>query len=142
MNQKFQRDEEEKENEKEEEINLVKTYTWPITFSLTIFKKNRKFQVCLPVLSHFDLLSLLDKNKSRFELIMSIFISTLVSLLASLVFLQPNVYGFGCIDQSDQISYTSPHIHSNMSIFELILFCFILASSQYSLLKSAQPDRY
>ncbi|CAF0827808.1 unnamed protein product [Brachionus calyciflorus] len=66
---------------------------------------------------HFDLLAMLDKNNSLLELLTTIFLSVLVSIFTSLI-LNENIY---------QDLY-------------LVLFCFIVASCYYSLLKSVQPD--
>ncbi|XP_076252556.1 pecanex isoform X2 [Rhynchophorus ferrugineus] len=68
-------------------------------------------------LDRLGLLALLDRNLTLFETILAIIISVLVSVLGS-VLLYLNFY---------------------RDIYAFI-FCFIMASSQYSLLKSVQPD--
>jgi hypothetical protein len=66
---------------------------------------------------HFSLLAMLDKNESFVELIATLVISLLVALFASLI-LYERLY-------DDMVA---------------ILFCFIIASCHYSLIKSVQPD--
>ena len=60
---------------------------------------------------------MLDRNKNIGELALTIFMSTLVSVFASLILCE--------------------RIYEDML---LILFCYIVASCHYSLLKSVQPD--
>jgi hypothetical protein len=112
----------------DQEIKIKKAYTWPIKKGFQIAGKlYYLLDMEVPVLSHYDLCAALDRNKSWSDLWISVVLSTLSSAVASLVFLNENIYGFG----SSQ---------ANMNIFVLVLFCFILASSQYSLVKSVQPD--
>ncbi|GAB1609485.1 1,Pecanex 2,Pecanex 3, pecanex [Argonauta hians] len=69
---------------------------------------------------HFDrlqLLALLDRNLTIFENFVAIFMAVAVSSLGAVVL--------------------SSHFYKDFYIF---IFCFILASCQYSLLKSVQPD--
>ena len=104
-------------------------------------KENAKLELRVP--SHFALLSLLDKNRNLCEIFLSILLFTLVSSLASLIFLNENIYGFGTVYQLDQHTITTTATTTsggNMNIFCLLLFSFIVASCQYSLLKSVQPD--
>lgn len=84
-----------------------KIYKWELTNSITL---NIPF-------NHYSLLAMLDRNASACELLLSIVISTLVSVLASLI-LNEQIY--------DDLL--------------LIIFCTIVASCHYSLLKSVQPD--
>ena len=84
-----------------------KIYKWKLTKSITLD---------IPF-NHYSLLAMLDRNSSFFELLLSIFISTMVSVFASLI-LSEQIY--------DDIL--------------LIIFCAIVASCHYSLLKSVQPD--
>ena len=66
---------------------------------------------------HFSLLAMLDKNRNLIELISCIFMATCVSMFAALILCE--------------------QIYDD---FVLVLFCFIVASCHYSLLKSVQPD--
>jgi hypothetical protein len=66
---------------------------------------------------HFSLLAMLDKNRNLIELISSIFMAICVSIFAAII-LYEQIY----------------------DDFLLVLFCFIVASCHYSLLKSVQPD--
>lgn len=84
-----------------------KIYKWELTNSITL---NIPF-------NHYSLLAMLDRNTNACELLLSIAISTLVSVLASLI-LNEQIY--------DDLL--------------LIIFCTIVASCHYSLLKSVQPD--
>lgn len=86
---------------------VKKIYKWKLTNSLTI---NIPFD-------HYFLLAMLDRNQNVLELVLSIVISALVSIFASLILCQ--------------------EIYDDML---LIIFCFIVASCHYSLLKSVQPD--
>lgn len=77
---------------------------------------SRTISIRIPF-DHFSLLAMLDKNNSLIELVASILLSTLVSIFTGLVL--------------------------NQNIFQdlyLVIFCFIVASCYYSLLKSVQPD--
>ena len=152
-------------NEDDDEIKIEKTYLLQMKMRWSFFKKIRPFRFEMRVPSHFNLLSLLDKNRTLFELCLCILLSTLVSLFASLIFLNENIYAFG-YDNSQLRQYqvqifiqenfetnqqqnfttkTNSHSMTNvtggdMSILSLIVFCFVVASCQYSLLKSVQPD--
>lgn len=66
---------------------------------------------------HFSLLAMLDKNRNLTELVASIFMALLVAVCSALV-LHENIY----------------------DDFSLVVFCFVVASCHYSLLKSVQPD--
>ncbi|RNA15810.1 pecanex 1 isoform X3 [Brachionus plicatilis] len=77
---------------------------------------NRSLSIRIPF-DHFSLLAMLDKNTSPIELVASILLSVLVSIFTGLM-LNQNIY---------QDLY-------------LVIFCFIVASCYYSLLKSVQPD--
>ena len=77
---------------------------------------NRNVSIRIPF-DHFSLLAMLDKNNSLIELTASIFLSVLVSVFTGLI-LNENIY---------------------QDIY-LVIFCFIVASCYYSLLKSVQPD--
>ena len=158
--------EEKEEEEEEDEIKIEKTYLFQIGGGESFIKKLIPFRFDIRVPSHFDLLALLDKNRTLIELFLCILLSTLVSSLASLIFLNENIYGFGFDNKQhhnqmqifyydsnfelEHHNFTTLISHSdggggggnsgNMSIFSLIVFCFIVASCQYSLLKSVQPD--
>lgn len=67
-----------------------------------------------------NLLALLDKNHSPLELIMSIILALMVAILGSLV-----IY---------------LKIFSDSDMIYFFIFCFVITSCQYSLLKSVQPD--
>jgi hypothetical protein len=153
------------DNNEDDEIKIEKTYLLQMKMQWCFLKKMRPFSFDIRVPSHFNLLSLLDKNRTLFELFLCILLSTLVSLFASLIFLNENIYAFG-YDNSQNRQYqvqifvhenietnqlqnfttkTTGHSMSNgsggdMSILSLIVFCFVVASCQYSLLKSVQPD--
>ena len=122
--------------EDEQTIKLRKSYTWPVR----LFKKKSKgaqneayhLNVDVPVPSHFDLLALLDKSRRPSNLALGVLLSTCVNVLAACVFMSEDMYGFA--------NLTNDTNTNNTSIFDLLLFCFILASCQYSLLKSPQPD--
>lgn len=66
---------------------------------------------------HFSLLAMLDKNRNLAELAASLLMALLVAICAALV-LYENIY----------------------ADFSLVVFCFVVASCHYSLLKSVQPD--
>jgi len=76
----------------------------------------KSFSINIPF-NHFSLLAMLDRNKTITELLLAIFVSFLVAIFASLI-LSQEIYN---------------------DIF-MVIFCFIVASCHYSLLKSVQPD--
>lgn len=80
------------------------------------WKISKFFKIKIPF-DHFSLLAMFDKNKNYSELICTIIISFLVAVFASLI-LSEKLY--------DDIL--------------AIVFCFIVASCHYSLIKSVQPD--
>jgi hypothetical protein len=80
------------------------------------WKITKFFKIKIPF-DHFSLLAMLDKNKNISELICSVIISSLVAIFASLIL---------CEKLYDDIL--------------AIVFCFIIASCHYSLIKSVQPD--
>jgi hypothetical protein len=67
--------------------------------------------------NHYSLLAMMDKNKTIAEFCFTILVSVLVAIFASLI-LSQQIY--------DDIL--------------MLIFCFIVASCHYSLLKSVQPD--
>jgi hypothetical protein len=80
------------------------------------FQVTKKYSINIPF-SHYSLLTMLDRNKTIYELIMTCLLATMVSALAALI-IKENVY----------------------QDFTLMAFCFIVSSCQYSLIKSVQPD--
>ena len=87
-----------------------------ITKKVYFWQVNKSLSITVPF-GHYSLLAMLDKNQTWLELSGSILISLLVSICAALML--------------------NEHIYDDVF---LILFCFIVASCHYSLLKSVQPD--
>jgi hypothetical protein len=82
-------------------------------YELTI---GSKFKLTIPF-DRYSLIAMLDINKHAYEVLMSVVLACLVSLLASIIL--------------------TMHIYDDLG---LIWFCFLVASCHYSLLKSVQPD--
>ena len=87
-----------------------------VTKKIYKWKLGKAFHIPVPF-DHYFLISMFDRNKCFIELFFSILVSVLVSVFASLVIYE--------------------QIYDDLF---LVVFCFIVASCHYSLLKSVQPD--
>jgi hypothetical protein len=89
-----------------------------IETNVKLYKWNLTRSISLSIpFDHFSLLAMLDKNRNAAEVAASILMALLVSICAALIFYE-KIY----------------------DDFVLVLFCFIVGSCHYSLLKSVQPD--